>query len=837
MESDSEPPPKRRKVFQPNSQLPPQFSNYIPIVKISVQVEDAVDEMGKSILFNGDRLPVGIRTVVPVESCMPVQIYLSKNRSTYLYLSSRIGVEGRRVVEDCAKTVSTLKSVDKSGLPLCCHHATLEENDGGLFLHVEILWQNTVIIRDKLDPILTELLRRYLNAEKVVSSTIPEAWQPREFYDNVHVPVKSEDNSADISILSFDTALYPFQRRTVRWMLAREGVRSDIEGQVTSLAKPDHSILPRGFVATKSADGNTCYVNPALGVALSDLDALQKVYGQVVGGLLSDEMGLGKTLSVVATACLNRRPDVDSNQRQSELWKSGATLIITPSTILEQWRDEIQEHAPTLKVFHYDGMKGAKRNLKETIAQLAESDIVLTTYNVISREVHYVAEKPDRDLRSRPRAETPKSPLTEINWWRVCLDEAQMVETGVSAAATVARLIPREIAWAVTGTPVRKGHRDLFGLMLFLRQEPWCHSTKLWDYLISYHRPMFQSLISEVAIRHSKDLVREDLRLPPQSRHTITIPFTAIEQQHYEHMFSQMCEEIEVDQAGGPRHDEWDPDDPATVEKMRVWLNRLRQTCLHPEVGARNRRALGRHTGPLRTVQQVLDVMIEQNESSMHTEQRNLLMSRIRRGQLQENAKNTDEALKLWKAAYEDSCKIVGECRQQLFTELETQKFLKEARTKQDDARSAEDAEDDEEDETDPNLQTFRQRLRTALEVKHICVFFMANAYFQLKSDESRITQDSEEFHVLEQRETHAYDEAKAVRGELLSEVLRKANKLINSVKTKADSGGLADIPDLKAPDDYTGIESRKIFDKLGDFAEDMNKQGKGLFRSKTEDG
>ena len=823
-------PAKRRKTSQPDLEVPPPFSTYIPLARATVKIGQVDDEVLRAKSSNDLRIPVSIKSISSAGDRMSLMVTLRKGRNVTLYLASDADTDHQRIIQDCGKVESTSKYIDKPGLPLCCHHAMVEKTADDLLLHVQILWQDTVIIRDRIDSSLVGLLRRYLNADNEHPSPIPEAWQPREFYDNVHVPQKTEENSANIRIQSFDTTLYPFQRRTVRWMLAREGVATDTEGKVSGLEQPDASVLPRGFVATNSADGNICYVNPALGVAVSDLATLQRVYGEVVGGLLSDEMGLGKTLGVVATACLHHRYDMDLEKPPfARRWRSGATLIITPSTILEQWREEIQEHAPTLKLFHYDGMRGTKRNLKETIAQLATSDIVLTTYNVISREVHYVAEKPDRGLRDRPRAEPPKSPLTEISWWRVCLDEAQMVESGVSAAATVARLIPREIAWAVTGTPLRKGHRDLFGLMLFLRQEPWCHSIKLWDTLISYHRPMFRSLIGEVAIRHSKDFVREDLRLPPQSRHTITLPFTAIEQQHYEHMFNQMREEIEVDHTGGPRHGEWDPDDPATIEKMRTWLNRLRQTCLHPEVGARNRRALGRHAGPLRTVQQVLDVMIEQNESGIRTEQRNLLTFRIRRGQLQENAKNTAEALTLWKKAYDDSCQIVEECREQLNSEMAAQKALKDEKSKQEEAKKEDDADSDEEDEddADTSLQTFRQRLRSALEVKHICVFFMANAYFQLKSDETKVMPESEQFHALEKQETDAYDEAKAIRGELLSEVLRKANKLINSVKTKADSQTLATIPDLKAPDDYTGIESRKIFDKLWDFCDEMNHQGR----------
>lgn len=87
-------------------------------------------------------------------------------------------------------------------------------------------------------------------------------------------------------------------------------------------------------------------------------------------------------------------------------------------------------------------------------------------------------------------------------------------------------------------------------------------------------------------------------------------------------MFGQMAEDCGFNLDGTPRIDDWNPDSPATVEKMRNWLIRLRQTCLHPEVGARNRRALGNSKGPLRTVEEVLEVMIEQNDIAARLEER-----------------------------------------------------------------------------------------------------------------------------------------------------------------------------------------------------------------------
>ena len=83
-----------------------------------------------------------------------------------------------------------------------------------------------------------------------------------------------------------------------------------------------------------------------------------------------------------------------------------------------------------------------------------------------------------------------------------------------------------------------------------------------------------------------------------------------------------MTEDCGLNLDGAPRIDDWNPDAPATIEKMRSWLVRLRQTCLHPEIGARNRRALGNGKGPLRTVGEVLEVMIEQNDIAARLEER-----------------------------------------------------------------------------------------------------------------------------------------------------------------------------------------------------------------------
>lgn len=103
---------------------------------------------------------------------------------------------------------------------------------------------------------------------------------------------------------------------------------------------------------------------------------------------------------------------------------------------------------------------------------------------------------------------------------------------------------------------------------------------------------------------------------------------------------------------------------------MCVRLVRLRQTCVHPEVGGRNRRALGRNDGPLRTMDQVLDVMTEQTDNAIRTEQRVLLSTQLKRGQLFENSPRVKEALAIWDAAAREASVIVRECRDALQKEI-----------------------------------------------------------------------------------------------------------------------------------------------------------------------
>lgn len=634
------------------------------------------------------------------------------------------------------------------------------------------------------------------------SPLIWEAWSPRDFYDNVFVPDK-KDLLDSPRIDQLRCELYPFQARALRWLLGREGIAYDGTKMVMVQKEDVKNPLPHGFVQTVDGDGRDCFISHFLGVMSTERQLVQQSYAELKGGILAEEMGLGKTVEICALICLHRQ---QTSVRMlgtflDPMQNTAATLIITPPSILKQWKNELQSLSPELKVMVYEGIRreAVEHSHQQLVERFRHHDIVLTTYSVLAAEIHY-APVPSRDLRHQKKYERRFSPVTQITWWRVVLDEAQMIENGLNNAAKVAQLIPRQNAWAVSGTPVKKDAKDLFGLLIFLRFQPYCQSPQLWDYLVMRRRDIFKSMFRALSLRHTKDQVKDDIQLPPQKRVVITIPFTQIEEQHYSTVYQQMCEDCGLDLDGCPVTESWDPKSSVIIEKMRSWLTRLRQTCLHPEVGSRNRRALGSGKGPLRTVAEVLEVMMEQNISVSRAEERALLLSQIRRGQLLEHASRSREALNIWLHTLKESNAAVEDCRQKIseFDEIvgaESQRMENPGSEPLTSARTG----------------VYRQRLRSALEVEHMCTFFVASAYYQIKTDVNTTQPDSTAYQDLDKLEEDAYERAKTLRKEMLIDTYKKAEAYMNSVKEKVQNKSYVRLPSITLWHEHGGIESRNV--------------------------
>ncbi|KAL7931223.1 SNF2 family N-terminal domain-containing protein [Trichoderma chlorosporum] len=661
----------------------------------------------------------------------------------------------------------------------------------------------------------------------------PASWSPMDFYNAAHVPPKDDAVSLSISVPGLNATLFPYQKRTLQWLLHREGVKWT--PQVTAiqpLLEEEQKLDLDLFRAVNDVDGRQIYLSDLFHTVTRDPTPYYQPSRFVKGGILAEEMGLGKTLEMLSLILLHRRqPEhiLDVLPGQENLAISGATLIVTPKSLQPQWISELSRHAPGLRVKHYTGCRGVdKEDEARLVTELAGYDVVVTTYPVLSAELHFAINPPERSRRFERAYRRVLSPLVQILWWRVCLDEAQMIESGVTQAAALAKLIPRVNAWGVTGTPVKDDVKDLLGLLSFLRYEPYCSASQVWQALTTYHKPLFQQLFKSISIRHTKALVRDEISLPPQRRFVITMPFTAVEEQHYQSLYKEMAEACKLNTEGGPLAEDWNPEEYEDV--MRLWLNRLRQTALHPEVGVYGRRVLGSKERPMRTVEEVLNAMLEQGEIAIRIDERAYLSSRLFLGQLFENSPRVREALETWKEVEGESAKLVTDAQAALREALRERRGAKDASDILERVQDVSDSdiESDEEAEEEigskGRLGELQNRLRTSLELHHKAVFFCANAYFQIRDNQEMTPPDSEEFQRLKKLEDDGYENAKMIRRKVLGESHRKAMRLVKKITLKAKDQSFIEIPELIMKSEK-GIESGSIVDSLQTLYDELNEQ------------
>src|SRR5690606_34203971 len=152
------------------------------------------------------------------------------------------------------------------------------------------------------------------------------------------------------------------------------------------------------------------------------------------GAVLADDMGLGKTVQVLALLAHERETGA----------AAGPTLLVCPMSVVGNWQREAGRFAPDLRVLvQHAADRGHGPELAEAVAQ---SDLVLTTYAVLARDVRELAE---------------------LNWDRVVLDEAQHIKNAATAQARAARAVPARHRLALTGTPVENRLEELRSILDF----------------------------------------------------------------------------------------------------------------------------------------------------------------------------------------------------------------------------------------------------------------------------------------------------------------------------------------------------------------------------------
>jgi SNF2 family DNA or RNA helicase len=145
-------------------------------------------------------------------------------------------------------------------------------------------------------------------------------------------------------------------------------------------------------------------------------------------------MGLGKTVQLLALEA-HERAGVPPGER-------GPTLLVCPMSLVGTWGREAARFAPDLRVLAHHGP--GRAHGAELAERARDNDLVVTTYATATRDV---------------------DDLAAVGWRRLVLDEAQAVKNSRSAPARAVRRFDAEHRVALTGTPVENRLAELWSIM------------------------------------------------------------------------------------------------------------------------------------------------------------------------------------------------------------------------------------------------------------------------------------------------------------------------------------------------------------------------------------
>jgi superfamily II DNA or RNA helicase len=164
----------------------------------------------------------------------------------------------------------------------------------------------------------------------------------------------------------------------------------------------------------------------------SGVDWLQFLRRYGFNGILADDMGLGKTVQVLAHF------QIEKQKKRMDR----PCLIIAPTSLMSNWRREVEQFTPNLSVLV---LQGPDRRQKFKL--IDQHDLIITTYPLLVRD---------------------QETLLAVDYHYLVLDEAQVIKNHKAKASQLVRQLNTRHRLCMTGTPMENHLGELWAQFDFL---------------------------------------------------------------------------------------------------------------------------------------------------------------------------------------------------------------------------------------------------------------------------------------------------------------------------------------------------------------------------------
>jgi SNF2 family DNA or RNA helicase len=296
-----------------------------------------------------------------------------------------------------------------------------------------------------------------------------------------------------------------------------------------------------------------------------------------LGACLADDMGLGKTVQLLALEAAHRADDP----------AIGPTLLLCPMSLVGNWQREAARFTPSLRVYAHHGPQRLHGEALGT--QLGEADLVVTTYATATRDV---------------------DELSGFEWRRVVLDEAQAIKNSLSQTARAAKRLRADHRVALTGTPVENRLAELWSIMDFLN-------------------PGMLGSGEQFRARYAIPVERHGLTEPAQRLRTVTRPYLLRRLKTDPAIIDDLPDKIEIKQYCQLTTEQASLYQSVVDDMMDKIENsdgierrgnvlaamaKLKQVCNHPALLLHDHSAIGRRSGKVIRLEEILEEIIAEGD-------------------------------------------------------------------------------------------------------------------------------------------------------------------------------------------------------------------------------